>query len=102
MAQLGPLVLIFAGLTLLDGSTHLPIPVAAWIGLLLILHGSRSLPSLATGPCVWLAAATILAISERGSIPASGAGYLIGSRISSLPADQQARLMEYLKSLPLV
>jgi hypothetical protein len=32
----------------------------------------------------------------------SGAGYLIGSRISALPAQQQARLMEFLKSLPLV
>ena len=32
----------------------------------------------------------------------SGAGYLIGSRISSLPPQQQARLTEFLKSLPLV
>src|SRR5215475_7106415 len=77
MAYVGPLALMIAGLTLLDSSMHLPMPAAAWIGLLLILHGSRSLPALAASPFVSLAATVILAISERGSIPASGAGYLL-------------------------
>jgi hypothetical protein len=31
-----------------------------------------------------------------------GVGYLIGSRISALPAQQQARLFEFLKSLPIL
>src|SRR5262245_4137159 len=83
MASIGPLALIIAGLTLLDGSMHLPIPAAAWIGLLLILHGSRALPALATAPLVWLAAAAILAISERSSIPSSGAGYLVAVSAAS-------------------
>src|SRR5215475_2154285 len=77
MAYVGPLALVIAGLTLLAGSMHWPIPAAAWIGLLLILHGSRSLPALAAPPFVWLLAAAILAISERDSIPSSGVGYLL-------------------------
>src|SRR5262249_10487750 len=72
-----PLALVIAGLTLLDGSMHLPIPAAAWIGLLLVLHGARSLPFLATPPSVWLAATAILAISQRDMIPSSGAGYFL-------------------------
>ena len=77
MAYGGPLALVIAGLALLDTSMHLPIPSAAWIGLPLILHGSRSLPAFATPPSVWFAATVILAISERGSTPASGAGYVL-------------------------
>jgi apolipoprotein N-acyltransferase len=77
MALVAPLALVIAGLTLLDGSMHLPIPAVAWIGLLVILHGSRSLPAIATPPAVWLAATTILAIGERNSIPSSGARYLV-------------------------
>src|SRR5215470_10644193 len=77
MAYVGPLALVIAGLALLDSSMHLPIPAAAWIGLLLILHGSRSLPAVATPPSVWFAATVILAIGERGTIPGSGAGYVL-------------------------
>ena len=77
MAQLGPLALIIAGLALLGGSMHLPIPAAAWIGLLLALHGSRSLPLPALPPFVWLAGTLILAIAERDAIPSSGAGYVL-------------------------
>jgi len=77
MAYVGPLALVIAGLTLLDGSMHLPIPAAAWIGLLLILHGSRSLPAMAMPLAVWLVATVLLAVSERDSIPASGAGYVL-------------------------
>jgi len=77
MAYIGPLTLVIAGLTLLDASMHLPIPAAAWIGLLLMLHGSRSLPTFVAPPCLWLAAALILAVSERDWIPASGAAYLV-------------------------
>ena len=77
MAHVIPLTLVMVGLALLDGSTHLPIPAAAWIALLLILHGSRSLPALAVAPVVWVAATAVLSISERASIPASGAGYFM-------------------------
>jgi len=83
MALVAPLALVIAGVTLLAGSMHLPIPAAAWIGLLLILHGSRSLPAIATPPAVWLAATTILAIGERNSIPSSGAGYLVVVSLAS-------------------
>jgi len=77
MGHLGSLPLVIAGLALLAGSMHLPMPAAAWIALLLILHGSRSLPARAAPPSVWLAATAILAIAERGSIPSSGPGYLL-------------------------
>jgi apolipoprotein N-acyltransferase len=77
MAHIGPLTLVIAGAALLGASTHLPIPAAAWIGLLLMLHGSRSLPALTVALWVWLASAAIIAIGERGSIPASGAGYFL-------------------------
>jgi len=77
MAHAGALALVIAGLVLLDGSTHLPFAAGAWIGLLLMLHGSRSLPVAAAAPVVWLAATAILAVSERHSIPASGASYLL-------------------------
>jgi apolipoprotein N-acyltransferase len=69
--------MVIAGLALLDGSIHLPIPAAAWIGLLLILHGSRSLPAIAMPPALWLAATAILAISEQRSIPSTGAVYFV-------------------------
>src|SRR6516165_6243108 len=54
MVHVGPIAMVIAGLALLDGSIHLPIPAAAWIGLLLILHGSRSLPAIAMPPALWL------------------------------------------------
>jgi apolipoprotein N-acyltransferase len=72
-----PLASMIAGLTLLDSSMHLPIPAGAWIGLVLILHGSRSMPALFTALFVSLAAAAILAVSERALIPSSGAGYFL-------------------------
>jgi apolipoprotein N-acyltransferase len=75
MPQVGPLSLVIAGAALLDGSMHMPIPAAAWIGLLLILHGSRSMPALMAAPSVWLASAAIIAVGERDSIPSSGVGY---------------------------
>src|SRR5215475_11790545 len=83
MAYVGPLALVIAGLALLDSSMHLPIPAAAWIGLLLILHGSRSLPALAVSPSVWLAATVILAVGERDTIPSAGAGYFLIVSLSS-------------------
>ena len=83
MAYVGPLALVIAGLTLLDSSMHLPMPAAAWIGLLLILHGSRSLPALAVSPSVWLAATVILAVGERDTIPSAGAGYFLIVSLSS-------------------
>lgn len=77
MAHVGAVALVIAGVALLDGSTHLPFAAGAWIGLLLMLHGSRSLPVATAAPVVWLAATAVLAISERSSIPASGAAYLV-------------------------
>lgn len=76
MANMGPLTLVIAGVTLLNGSMHLPMPAAAWIGLLLLLHGSRSLPPVSAAVSVWLASTAIIAIGERNAIPASGAGYV--------------------------
>jgi apolipoprotein N-acyltransferase len=76
MAYIEPLTMVIAGLVLLSGSMHLSIPAAAWVGLLLVLHGSRSLPTFAASPAVWLAAAVIVGISERSSIPATGAEYV--------------------------
>jgi hypothetical protein len=72
MAHVVPLTWALVGLALLDGSMHLPIPPAARIALLLMLHGSRLLPALTVPPVVWLAAAAIVAIGERASSPASG------------------------------
>ena len=77
MGHVGPMVLVTGGLTLLYGSANLPLPAAAWLGLLLILHGSRSLPTVAAPACVWLVATAILAVGERDSIPASGGGYFL-------------------------
>lgn len=83
MAHVVPLALVIAGLALLDGSMHWPIPVAAWIGLVLTLHGSRSLPALAAAPCVWLTSMGLLLVSERSAIPASGAAYVLVVAIAS-------------------
>lgn len=76
MAHGGPLALVIVGLVLLLGSMHLPIPIAAWIALPLILHGARSMSAIAVPPFVWLTATTVLAVGERESIPAGGAIYL--------------------------
>src|SRR5215470_9836297 len=77
MAHVGSLALLIAGLSLLYGSMHLPVPAAAWIGLLLMLHGSRSLPALAAPFSVWLVATAVMAVGEQASIPASGVGYVL-------------------------
>src|SRR5262249_14670720 len=67
----------------LGGSMQLPIPAAAWIGLLLILHGARSLPPVAMPPLVWLAATAIIAAVEWDSIPSSGVGYFLVVALAS-------------------
>ncbi len=74
MAFVAPLALMTGGLTLLIGSMHLPMPGAAWIGLLLVLHGFRAVP-MSTTPVVWLIATAMLAFAERDAIPAAGAAY---------------------------
>jgi apolipoprotein N-acyltransferase len=83
MTYIVPLALVIAGQSLLDVSMHLPIPAAAWIGLLLAVHGSRTLPAVAVAPSLWLTATAMLAISERAVIPASGIGYVLAVSMSA-------------------
>jgi apolipoprotein N-acyltransferase len=82
MAHVGPLALLMAGLALLDASMHLPLPAAAWIGLILTVHGSRALPGLAAA-FIWFASTALLAISERGAIPASGSEYFLAVSLAA-------------------
>ncbi len=77
MPSLGSFAALLIGFVLIEISMHLTMPPAAWIGLLLILHGSRSLSPIAGMVSIFALGTIVLAVGERSAIPAAGVGYAV-------------------------
>lgn len=77
MVQAGCLVTLCVGIALLDACMHLAMPPLAWLALILVLHATRSLPTVEGALYLWLAASVTLAIGERATIPAPVPAYFL-------------------------
>lgn len=75
MSQVGSLIWLVVGATLVAVVTRAPIPPLAWLALTFVLHASRSM-SAATGiASVWVAIYLALLVGDRFNIPIPGPAY---------------------------
>jgi apolipoprotein N-acyltransferase len=77
MLTAAPLLSLIAGASLLAIVMQLTIPLASWLALTLLLHASRSLPTLSGMACVWLALYVAVLVGMRGILPVSGAAAFV-------------------------
>ena len=75
MVQAASLICLVVGALLVAVVTHIAVPPATWLALILLLHASRSMPAVSGILYLWLALYAALAIGNRGILPVSGAAY---------------------------
>ena len=75
MVQAASLICLVVGALLVAVVTHIAVPPATWLALILLLHASRSMPAVLGILYLWLAVYAALAIGNRGIVPVPGAAY---------------------------
>jgi apolipoprotein N-acyltransferase len=75
MVQAGSLLSMLVGAAFFGVASRLAIPPAAWIGLISLVHGLRSMRVVPGTACLWIALYAALAIAKRDTMPIPGVIY---------------------------
>ena len=75
MVHAGSLLWMLVGASCFGAATRLAIAPAAWIGLISLVHGLRSMRVVPGTACLWLALYVALAIAKRDTMPIPGPIY---------------------------
>jgi apolipoprotein N-acyltransferase len=75
MVHAGSLVWMLVGASCFGAATRLAIAPAAWIGLISLVHGLRSMRVVPGTACLWTALYVALAIAKRDTVPIPGPIY---------------------------
>jgi len=74
MVQAVSLMWLVVGASLVGAVMQVAIPPATWLGMIFLLHASRSMP-LHGLLYLWIAVYAALVVGNRGILPVSGAPY---------------------------